>query len=65
MTWGWLWPWRAREQVAHREAQAACMETALVKSRRPLIERIAYELGQHRRDNHFVDIIQAVARGHK
>lgn len=56
-------PWRARLEVAKREAEAARREADLVRARRPLVERIVYELGQHKRENHFVDIIAAVTRG--
>lgn len=58
-----LWPWKQRERDAHRDAVGAAREADLIRQRRPLVERIAYELGQHRRDNHFVDIIHAVAKG--
>lgn len=63
MNWRRLFPWRARAAEAHRDASAAAHEADLIRSRRPMVERIAYELGKHRHDNHFVDIVQAVAKG--
>jgi len=58
-----IFPWRAELQDAKRDATAAAREGDMVRMRRPLVERIVYELGQHKRENHFVDIIAAVTRG--
>ena len=56
-------PWIEQREIAKREAQAACAERVLVENRRPLVNRLVYELGLHERENHFVDIVHAVAKG--
>jgi hypothetical protein len=58
-----LAPWVQRRDCAHREAIAAAHEADLIRSRRPLVEKIVFELGVHQRENHFVDIIHRVAKG--
>jgi hypothetical protein len=65
MDWCKLFPWRDREQVARREAEAASREHDMVRSQRHVVERIVYELGMQARQNHFVDIVHAVAKGVK
>lgn len=60
-----LRPWRHRVELARRDAEGAAREADLIRARRPLVDRIVYELGLHERRNNFVGIIHSVARGVK
>lgn len=58
-----LRPWKDAADMAWRDAHAAERETALVRARRPMVERILIELGLHAEKNNVIGMLQSVARG--